>query len=66
MYKRLTRLHIRVELASSAYLGVRYYLKNYFVMYKRLTRLRIPVELASPACLGLGIIKIFIMPTIHV
>ena len=35
-------------------------------MYERLTRSRIRLEISSPAYLGLGIIKIIILPTIHV
>ena len=56
MYKRLTRFRIRVVLTSPAYLVVRDYLNNYFVMYTRLTRSHIQADLASPTFLGVGII----------
>ena len=55
MYKRLTRSRIRLELASLAYLRLKY-LNNYFAMYKRLECSCICVNLASPAFMGLVLI----------
>ena len=53
MYKRLTRSHIRVELTSPAYPGVKNYLTNFFAVDKRLTHSHLRLEFASTAYLGL-------------
>ena len=52
MYKRQTRSHISVELASSANLG----LGVKFAMYTHLTWFHIHTDLASPTYVGLKII----------